>query len=123
MPSSPDVVPFCIYSMSTIVHLLGSHLLEEKPVLTLAEETGIPYQVIYSFLSLLSTYLSKITLLLRFLSLWEASSSPTLKQTLARITAYTPARFMVDYFNHDQLPLFLKRKDTSSYPLRFSGSG
>jgi len=51
-----DLIPYKMLSLFVVLVILGMFYLEKKPVLKIAEEHGLSYQLIYSILYVLHLY-------------------------------------------------------------------
>lgn len=114
-----DIIPFFIYSMAAFQALIELCLGLDGSVPKTEEQTGVSYQLLYRFLMIFNEYREKLSILLRQESLWDSSANPLPREVLAILSAQPPPKIETAFFRTFRTPLFLHRRSTVSYPLRF----
>lgn len=119
---TPDIIPFCIYSMQAFLALINMCLDTEKSVLKTEKETGTSYQLLYQFLRIFHAYRKRLILFLRREALWSGATHPFVRELLLLLRSQPPWWLYSHFFIQFQIPLFLHRHNTVSYPLLFGSS-
>ena len=114
-----DMIPFCIYSIYAFLMLAAECLKKDSSVPKTENRTGVSFQLLYRFLALLQEYRERLLLFLRAQCLWTGSAAPSSRDILTFLLADLPPWPQGQYFKEFLSPLFLHRRDTASYPLRF----
>ena len=89
-----DIIPFCIYSYSCIMHILSEHFINKKSVLSISKFYCISFQLIYFFISRLITFLKDCIYVLRTLCLLNDIFNPSIYEILFVLKDNS----LVDYF-------------------------
>lgn len=114
-----DIIPFSIYCAMARLNICAKVYLQGIAIQKLCEKCHLSYQVIYGFIKQFKAMLHSLVLFLRQENLWNASRSPSFKETLELILkAPSMVTLFQKYLYHHRRPLFLNRKSSSSY--RFS---
>lgn len=103
-----DIIPYDIYSYTFKILIISKVILDETPVLTIADEFTLSFQIIYYFFKNFILYLEHIIVLLRELFLWKKPNNPSLKDVLnimIRKASLIPKAF----FGKNNKILFLTR--------------
>lgn len=116
---TPDIIPFFIYSIDAFLTLLSLCLDTEGSVLKTEKETEVSYQLLYRFLRIFHSYRRQLILFLRRESLWSQNTHPLTRELLHFLYFQPPPWLTVHFFIQFQVPLFLHRRNTVSYPLFF----
>ncbi len=118
-----DVIPFQIYSASTILQMFLMYYIEEKSILKISSLTNISHQLLYIFLNHFVLFLKQLELLLRSLKLWNSCLKPTSSEIVKAImmTSHPPS-FFIEYLCVNRSPLLLTRRSSETYPLVFGFS-
>ncbi|MDL2300973.1 DUF6431 domain-containing protein [Lachnospiraceae bacterium OttesenSCG-928-D06] len=116
---TPDIIPFGIFSSAFFLSLITLCLCPKGSVLKAQQKTGISYQLLYRFLQIFQEYYHKLILLLRREALWTHTEHPLAEELLGLLCSKPPPWFAFHFFIHFQMPLFLHRRNTISYPLFF----
>jgi len=114
-----DIIPFFIYSMAAFMSLIELCLDPDGSVPKTEEQTGVPCQLLYRFLLIFNEYRDRLSVLLRQESLWDASANPLPSEISDILSAQPPPKIESAFFRTFRAPLFLHRRSTVSYPLRF----
>lgn len=119
---TPDIIPFFIYSLEAFLALITMCLDTEISVLKTEKETGTSYQLLYQFLRIFHSYRKRLLLFFRRESLWSSATHPFVREFLQLLHLYPPRWLSSHFFIQFQIPLFLHRHNTVSYPLLFGSS-
>ena len=114
-----DMIPFFIYSIQVFLFLVCLCMEPEGSVLKAEEKTGVSYQLLYRFLKIFHEYAQRLSLFLRLLGMWDGLSQPLNSQLLPLLKEQPPPFPSSGFFAHFQIPLFLNRRSSVSYPLLF----
>lgn len=117
-----DMVPFLLYSIKAFLFLVCLCMEPEGSVLKTEEKTGVSYQLLYRFLRLFHDYAERLSLFLRLLGMWDGPSQPLDSQLLPILKGQPPPWPSSRFFSCFQIPLFLNRRSTVSYPLLFGAA-
>lgn len=117
-----DAIPFFVYSIQAFLALLSLCLEEDGSVPQTEKETGVSFQLLYRFLRLFREYTGMLMLLLRREALWEGEEKLSRGQLLSRLSGKAPPWPQSSFFQCFRTPLFLHRRSTVSYPLRFGAA-
>lgn len=117
-----DIIPFFEYSIYAFPALVSLCMEEEGSVVRTEKETGVSFQLLYRFLQIFHDYTEKLMLFLRLEALWECEGLPLDRQLLPLLLVKGPPWPQSSFFQRFQLPLFLHRTSTVSYPLRFGAA-
>lgn len=117
-----DMAPFFVYSIQAFLALLAMCMEPEGSVLRTEENTGVSCQLLYRFLLVFHEYRERLSLLLRLEALWENPAQPMDRQILPLLKAQPPPWPGSRFFACFNIPLFLHRRSTISYPLVFGAS-
>lgn len=115
-----DMIPFFSYSIQAFLVLL--RLCVEYSVPRTEEKTGVSFQLLYRFLQIFREYAGKILLFLRQEGLWKEEGELRYRQILPLLCGKSPPWPQSSFFCRERTPLFLHRRNTVSYPLRFSAA-
>lgn len=115
-----DMIPFFSYSIQAFLVLLS--LCMEGSVLRTEEKTGVSIQLLYRFLEIFQEYSGRIMLFLRQEGLWKGDGKLLYRQILPLLCGKSPPWPQSSFFRRERTPLFLHRRNTASYPLRFSAA-
>lgn len=119
---TPDVIPFCIFSVEAFLALISLCLNPDGSVLNTGQHTGTSYQLLYRFLQIFHEYRAKLILFLRREALWSHTEHPLSRELLLLLHFQPPPGLPFHFFTYFQAPLFLHRRSTVSYPLLFGCS-
>ena len=117
-----DIIPFFAYSIQAFLVLVSLCMEEKGSVLRTEEKTGVSCQLLYRFLLIFHEYTGKLMLFLRMEALWEEEGRPLESSLLPLLYAKSPPWPQSCFFRVFRFPLFLHRKSTVSYPLRFGSA-
>lgn len=117
-----DIIPFFAYSIQAFLVLVSLCMEEKGSVLRTEEKTGVSCQLLYRFLLIFHEYTGKLMLFLRMEALWEEEGRPLESCLLPLLYAKSPPWPQSCFFRALRFPLFLHRKSTVSYPLRFGSA-
>ena len=117
-----DIIPFFAYSIQAFLVLVSLCMEEKGSVLRTEEKTGVSCQLLYRFLLIFHEYTGKLMLFLRMEALWEEEGRPLESCLLPLLYAKSPPWPQSCFFRALRFPLFLPRKSTVSYPLRFGSA-
>ena len=117
-----DIIPFFAYSIQAVLALLSLCMAEKSSVPRTGEKTGVSCQLLYRFLLIFHEATGKLMLLLRLETLWEGGRKPPEGRLLSMLYAKSPPWPQSCFFQKFRSPLFLHRKSTISYPLRFGAA-
>ena len=117
-----DIIPFFAYSIQAFLVLVSLCMEEKGSVLRTEEKTGVSCQLLYRFLLIFHEYTGKLMLFLRMEALWEEEGRPLESSLLPLLYAKSPPWPQSCFFQKFRSPLFLHRKSTVSYPLRFGSA-
>ena len=111
-----DAIPFWQFSVQAVLILLsmsldggGSHVTKT------ADETLVPYQVLYRFLSVFQKYMACLSLLLRQMAYWTEKDNPAVYEAAVLCLSDVPPFPQMGFFLANRLPLFLNRRNTGAY--------
>ncbi len=108
-----DIIPYCIYSFSFILKVLTAYYSKQHKVKEISSNFSISFQVIYVFISKLSSFLNSCKSVLRSLS---SSMASTLNAIVASIANYQlNGNFLYQYFFNSQW-IFLMLKFQNVLP-------
>lgn len=111
-----DVVPFLVYSGSTVLTICSMVFLENHSTKKIGKALSLSYQLIYGFLKRLLSFLAPITLFLRQFHLWNRSVSPDEKEIFDCFSEFSHTQGLFQsYLYYHRYPLFLIRRCSSSY--------
>lgn len=114
-----DTIPFFLYSMAAFLSLVELCLAPDGSVPKTEKQTGVSIQLLYRFLVIFNEYRERLSILLRQESLWDASANPLPREISAILSAQPPPRIESAFLQTFRAPMFLRRRSTVSYPLRF----
>lgn len=114
-----DIIPFFAYSIQAFLVLVSKCTERGGSVVRTQKETGISFQLLYRFLQIFHEHTEKLMLLLRLEALWERQGNPLDRQILPLLRVKSPPWPQASFFQKFQTPLFLHRRSTVPYPLRF----
>lgn len=117
-----DIIPFFAYSIHALLALLSLCTEPGCSVPQTEKETGISYQMLYRFLLIFHEYTAQLMLFLRLEKLWDAAGQPLDRQLLPLLSRKPPPWFQSSFFRRFRIPVFLHRRSTVSYPLRFGAA-
>lgn len=117
-----DIIPFFAYSIQAFLALISLCMEEKGSVLRTEEKTGVSCQLLYRFLLIFHEYAEKLILFLRLAALWEGEGRPLESRILPLLLGKSPPWPQSCFFQKFRSPLFLHRKSTVSYPLRFGSA-
>lgn len=117
-----DIIPFFAYSNQVFLALLSLCMEKKGSVLRTEEKTGVSCQLLYRFLLIFHEYAEKLMLFLRMEALWEGEGRPLESRILPLLLGKSPPWPQSRFFQKFRFPLFLHRKSTVSYPLRFGSA-
>lgn len=117
-----DVIPFFAYSVQAVLALLSLCMEENGSVVQTEKETGVSCQLLCRFLRIFHEYSGKLMLFLRREALWEGEGKPAGNRLLALLYGKSPPWPQSSFFRVLRVPLFLHRRSTVSYPLRFGAA-
>ena len=115
-----DMIPFFSYSIQAFLALLS--LCMEGSVPQTEEKTGVSIQLLYRFLEIFQECSGKIMLFLRQEGLWKEEGKLLYRRLFPLLCAKSPPWPQSSFFRRERTPLFLHRKNTVFYPLRFSAA-
>ena len=102
-----DVIPYCIYSFSFVIKVLGEYYLEDSKISDICTMFSISFQLIYSFISKFIEFVNSSFSILRNLG-FEISCIP--HDVLSSIDLYHQNKnFLYVYFFRTQWMLFLRK--------------
>lgn len=116
---TPDMIPFCTYSLGAFLKLISLCLEPDGSVLKTEQHTGVSYQLLYRFLLIFHEFRERLILFLRNQSLWSQTEHPFSRNLLYLLYSLPPPKPSALFFEMFRRPLFLHRQNTPSYPLRF----
>ena len=114
-----DMIPFCIYSIHAVLMLAAECLKEGGSVPKTEARTGVSFQLLYRFLLILQQYRERLLLFLRSQCLWTEQVHPSAGEIPAFLLIHPTPWPQAQYFREFLHPLFLRRRNTVSYPLVF----
>lgn len=117
-----DIIPFFSYSIQSFLALVSLCMATEGSVPGAEEKTGVSYQLLYRFLQIFHDYARELILLLKREALWDSEHSPLDRQLLPLLYGKSPPWPQSSFFYRFRTPLFLHRRNTASYPLRFGAA-
>lgn len=117
-----DIIPFFAYSIQAFLTLVSLCMSEKSSVPRTEEKTGVSCQLLYRFLMIFHEYEERLMLFLRMEALWEEKVGPTESQILSLLFGKSPPWPQFGFFQKFRSSLFLHRKSTVSYPLRFGSA-
>lgn len=115
-----DIIPFFSYSIQAFLVLLS--LCMEGSVPRTEEKTGVSIQLLYRFLKIFREYSGRIMLFLRQEGLRKEEGKLLYRRMLPLLCGKSPPWPQSSFFRRERTPLFLHRRNTVSYPLRFSAA-
>ena len=111
-----DAIPFWQFSVQAVLVLLSMSLDGgESHVTKTADETLVPYQVLYRFLSVFQKYVARLSLLLRQMAYWTEKKAPSVYEAVALCLSDVPPFPQMGFFLANRLPLFLNRRNTGAF--------
>ena len=116
-----DIIPFFVYSIQAFLALLSQCMAEKSSVPRTGEKNGVSCQLLYRFVLIFHEYAEKLLLFLRLEAWWESERKPPESQLLLLLYGKSPPWPQSCFFQKYRSPLFLHRKSTVAYPLRFGG--
>lgn len=116
-----DIIPFFVYSIQVFLALLSQCMAEKSSVPRTGEKNGVSCQLLYRFVLIFHEYAEKLLLFLRLEALWESERKLPESQLLLLLYGKSPPWPQSCFFQKYRSPLFLHRKSTVAYPLRFGG--
>lgn len=114
-----DMIPFFSYSLQAFLALVAMCLSPDGSVPRTEKETGVSYQLLYRFLRIFHEHMQGLMLFLRLEALWNQPEQPLDTQIIPLLKAQPPPWPASCCFRHFGIPLFLHRRSTIAYPLRF----
>ena len=115
-----EVIPFWQYSISLVLFILSiTSTTDNVSVLHTAEEIASSFQLFYRYLLILREYNDRMVLLFRSLFLWSEKRNPSFEEIVSLARSKSPPFPQEDFLKMYRYPLFLHRRSTVSYPLRF----
>ena len=117
-----DVIPFFAYSIQAFLALVSLCMAEKSSVPQTGEKADVSCQLLYRFLLIFHEYAEKLMLFLRMETLWEGERNPLESQILPLLLGKSPPWPQSCFFQKFRSPIFLHRKSTVSYPLRFGSA-
>lgn len=112
-----DVIPFQIHSMNYILLLLYTFYNKSNSKRGTAKEMGCNLDFVRKKLLLFQKYLISIEAYLREIGQWDSTSHLCAKEALSFL-CHRDFDFRA-YFSTHHIPIFLNRRNTATYPLRF----
>ena len=117
-----DAIPFWQFSVQAVLALLSMFLDDGGSHVTkTADETLVPYQVLYRFLSVFQKYMDRLSLLLRQMAYWTEKRGPSVCETAVLCLSGDPPFPQLGFFLANRQPLFLNRRNTGAF--RFFAGG
>lgn len=111
-----DMIPFCIYSLQAFLVLVTFCIAAGGSVPKTEQKTGVSYQMLYRFLLIFHEFYDRLCLFLRIQGIWDSALQPLPREILPLLCSEPPPWLQNGFFRESQLPLFLHRKSTGSYP-------
>lgn len=115
-----DIIPFQVYSLTVVLYLCEEIFINKASIRNTVRKTNGTVQTIYQKLNLLKRSLILIEFYLRQISLYTAAVSIPLTQAVTFLLL--PDMRFSSYFHCHGQPIFLNRRNTSSYPLYFAAA-
>lgn len=116
-----DIIPYCIYSFSTIINILTRYYVKNEKILTIGEELYISFQLIYNFISRFLEFLDSSLIVLKNLGLFNISSTPS--ELAAAINQYqnNNNNFSYQYFFNSKWVFLMSKFHNILSPKIFIG--
>lgn len=103
-----DIVPYCIYSYSTMLNILIRHYINKESVLSICVDLSISFQLIYSFISRFLEFADSCFLVLKNLGFFEVEN--VAEELIKNIVKYeVDNNFVKEYFFNTNW-IFLMKK-------------
>lgn len=119
-----DIIPYCIYSFSTIINILTRRYIKNEKILAIGEDLSISFQLIYNFISRFIKFLDSCLIVLKNLGLYNISTTPS--KVAAAIAQYqnNNNNFLYQYFfNSKWMFLMTKFHNILSPKIFIGGTG
>lgn len=117
-----DIIPFFAYSIQAFLALLSLCTAEKGSVPQTGEKADVSCQLLYRFLLIFHEYAEKLMLFLRMEALWEGEGRLPERRLLLLLYEKSPPWPQSCFFQKFRSPLFLHRRSSVSYPLRFGSA-
>jgi hypothetical protein len=105
-----DIIPYSIYSYSTIMRILFEYFLKSFKIKKLTDEYNISFQLIYFFISKFKEFLKECVFVLRMLKIINDILSPSISDVFGAILKVSLNKsFQKTYFNETQWVFLMKK--------------
>lgn len=113
-----DMIPFSLYSVPVFLHMLKLYILENNSLNQTTKAVSVSFSTLLLKLRIFQRFMPYIEQYLRIYGFYEKEAS------LSKVTAlsylFMPTFDYREFFRCHHLPIFLNRRTTISYPLRFT---
>ncbi len=103
----PEAIPYCIYSFSFMLYVFIEHFVHNKNILKLSEKLNTSFQIIYVFISKLSSQLNKCISFLRAFLAVQLDYSSSFKEVISIVSKYKD--FQKDYLVYTKSVFMMTR--------------
>ena len=115
-----DIIPYCIYSFSTIINVLTRYYSKKEKVVSMAENLSISFQLIYNFISRFLDFLNSCLSVLKNLDFTNVSLIPS--ELVDAINQYQlNNNFLYQYFLNSKWAFLMTKFHNILSPMIFVG--
>lgn len=113
-----DIIPFALHTTPVFLYMLKLYIIDQYSLNQAAKRAGVSVSLLLLKLRILKKFMPYIEQYLRIFAFYVKEASLSLKLILA----FLLEPFFDDrkFFYCHKIPLFLNRRNTVSYPLRFT---
>ncbi len=117
-----DAIPFFSYSIQAFLALAALCMGTGCSVPKTEKKTGVSCQLLYRFVLIFHKFARQLVIFLRMEGMWDGTPQPSDRQIIPLLYEKPPPWPQSSFFHRFRIPLFLHRRDTVSYPLRFGAA-
>jgi len=115
-----DIIPYCIYSFSTIINVLIKHYVEKEKIPDIAKNLSLSFQLIYNFISRFLEFLNSCFIVLKNLNVLNVLLKPS--EIIENINKYNlENNFLYKYFFYMRWPFLMTKFHNILSPKIFIG--